>query len=182
MGTIIPCLIIAHVVLLHLACRLKPLRRLFRWIAVPFTNFLVLEDLLDPVGKPSQPQVWKRRIFVILPVLEALSWVAVFFYTLLTSDSSWLPRSGVSAILWVRIQRVVGVCHFLIADFRAVSRSGLPRAAPPPHHISYSFSVSRLSLQQSVTCTSRPLDSRSGLGTHYLACSGQLSHYSYYSC
>jgi hypothetical protein len=181
LGTITPCVIIAYLVLLHLACRLKPLRRLFRWIAVPFTDFIALEDLFDPTGKTVQPPVWKRRIFVVLPAMEALSWIAVFFYTLLASDSPWLSRSGVSAVLWVRIQRVFSVRRFLIliADSRAALRSDL--FAPPLHpHISYSFSVLRLSSQQSVTCTSRSPDSRSRSGTHYLACSGQLFHSSYF--
>ena len=111
LGTITPCVIIAYLVLLDLAFRLKPLRKLFRWLTTPFANFLLLEDLLDPIGKIIKPPAWKQRFFVVLPALEALSWVATFFYTLLVSDSSWLIRSGVSAILWVRIQRVVNVPH-----------------------------------------------------------------------
>ena len=107
LGTITPCAIIAHMVLLDLACRLKPLRRLFRWISVPLTNFLVLEDLLDPIGKTIQPPAWKQRVFVVLPAAEALSWIALFVYTLLVPDSLWLIRSGVSAIIWVRIQCVI---------------------------------------------------------------------------
>jgi len=70
---------------------------------VPFTNFLVLEDLLDPIGKTVQPPVWKRRTFVVLPAAQALSWIAMLFYTLLVSDSAWLMRSGVSAVIWVRV-------------------------------------------------------------------------------
>ena len=107
LGTIIPCVVIAYLIVLDLACRLKPLRKLFRWISVPFTNFLVLEDLLDPIGKVVQPPVWKRRILVVLPAVEALSWTALFFYALSVPDSLWLVRSGVSAIIWVRIQRVI---------------------------------------------------------------------------
>jgi len=106
--------IIAYLVLLDLACRLKPLRKLFRWISVPFANFLVLEDLLDPIGKPVKPPVWKRRALVVLPAVEALSWIAMIFYTLLVPNSLWLIRSGVSAIIWVRIQRVIIVHRFLI--------------------------------------------------------------------
>ena len=90
-------------VLLDLACRLKPLVRILRWISIPFTNFLVLEDLLDPIGKKVRPQAWKQRMFVALPAAEALSWVALFFYTLLVPDPMWLLRSGVSAVIWVRI-------------------------------------------------------------------------------
>jgi hypothetical protein len=101
--------IIAYLVLLDLACRLKPLRRLFRWISVPFHEFSRVEDLLDPIGKTVQPPVWKRRTFVVLPAAEALSWIALFIYTLLVPDSLWLIRSGVSAIIWVRIQRVINV-------------------------------------------------------------------------
>lgn len=165
---------IAYLVLLVLASRFKPLLRLFRWITVPFANFLALGDLLDPIGKTTQPPVWKRCIFVVLPALEALSWIAVFFYTLLASDSSWLTRSGVSAILWVRIQRAVSVRCFLIsiADSRVALRSDLRRTPPPPLHTSFSFSVLRLSLQHSVTCTSRSPHSQSGSGTLYSACSG----------
>ena len=122
LGTITPCIIIAYLVILDLACRIKPLRRLFRWIIVPFTNFLVLEDLLDPIGKSIQPPAWKRHTFVALPALEAMSWVAMFFYTLLVSDPSWLVRSGVSAILWVRIQRVFNV---LLPDFDCRFQSGV---------------------------------------------------------
>ena len=107
LGTVTPCVIITCLALLNLASRLKFLRRLFRWISTPLTNFLVLEDLLDPVGKPVQQPVWKRRTLVALPTAEALSWSALFFYTLLVPDSSWLIRSGVSAIIWVRIQRVI---------------------------------------------------------------------------
>ena len=103
LGTITPCAIIAYLVLLDLACRFKPLRRVFRWISVPLTNFLVLEDLLDPVGKTVEQPAWKRRTFVALPAAEALSWIAVFFYTLLVPDSMWLIRSGFSAVIWVRI-------------------------------------------------------------------------------
>lgn len=102
-------MIIAYLVLFDLVCRLKPLRRLFRWISVPFTNFLVLEDLLDPIGKPVQQPAWKQRTFVVLPAIEALSWVALFVYTLLVPDTLWLVRSGVSAIIWVRVQRVINV-------------------------------------------------------------------------
>ena len=121
LGTITPCAIITYLVLLDLACRLKPLR-VFRCISVPFTNFLVLEDLLDPIGKTVQPPVWKRRAFVVLPAAQALSWIAMLFYTLLVPDSTWLIRSGVSAVIWVRVQRVVNVAHFLIiiVNYRAV--------------------------------------------------------------
>jgi hypothetical protein len=115
LGTVAPCVIIAYLALFDLACRLKPLRKFFQWITIPFANFLVLEDLLDPVGKTVQPPAWKQRTFVFLPALEALSWIAVFFYTLIVPDSPWLIRSGVSAILWVRIQRVINVRHFLIS-------------------------------------------------------------------
>jgi len=109
LGTITPCVIIAYLVLLDLACRLKPLRRLFRWISVPFTNFLLLEDLLDPIGKTVQTPVWKKRTFVVLPAVEALSWSALFFYTLIVPDYLWMVRSVISAIIWVRIQRVINV-------------------------------------------------------------------------
>ena len=114
LGTITPCAIITCLVLLDLVCRLKPLRRVFRWISVPFTNFLVLEDLLDPIGKTVQPPAWKQRVFVVLPAAQALSWIALFFYTLLVPDSAWLIRCGVSAVIWVRIQRVVNMAHSLI--------------------------------------------------------------------
>jgi hypothetical protein len=109
LGTIVPCVIIAYLVLLDLACRLKPLRIPFRWIGVPFTNFLVLEDLLDPVGKTVRPPVWKQRMFVVLSAIQALSWIALFFYTFIVPDSLWLMRSGVSATIWVRIQCVINV-------------------------------------------------------------------------
>ncbi|KAF9644674.1 pleiotropic drug resistance ABC transporter [Thelephora ganbajun] len=110
LGTITPCVIIVYLVLLDLAYRLKPLRGLFRWVTTPFTNFLVLEDLLDPVGKTVQPPVWKRRILVVLPAAEALSWIALFFYTLLVPNSLWLIRSGVSAILWSGIAIGLTAC------------------------------------------------------------------------
>lgn len=86
--------------------------RVFRWISVPFTNFLLLEDLLDPIGKTIQPPVWKRRVFVALSAAEALSWVALFVYTLLVPDPLWLIRSGVSAVIWVRMQRVIDAGPF----------------------------------------------------------------------
>ena len=72
-------------------------------------NFLVLEDLLDPIGKTVQLPVWKRCTFVVLPAVEALSWTALFFYTLIVPDSLWMVRSVISAIIWVRIQRVINV-------------------------------------------------------------------------
>lgn len=109
LGTITPCAIIGYLVLLDLACRIKPLRRVFQWISSPLTNFLVLEDLLDPIGKTVRPPAWKQRAFVVLAAAEAFSWIGLFFYTLLVSDSLWLIRSGVSAIIWVRIQRVINV-------------------------------------------------------------------------
>lgn len=132
LGTVTPCIIIACLALLDLASRLKFLRRLFRWISVPFTNFLVLEDLLEPVGKTVQPPVWKRRALVVLPAAEALSWVALFFYTLLVPDPSWLIRSGVSAIIWVRIQRVINVRP--LPDHHCRSQCGVTigLAARPP--------------------------------------------------
>ena len=176
LGTVTPCAIITCLVSLDLACRLGPLRRVFRWIGVPFTNFLVLEDLLDPIGKIIQPPAWKRRAFVALPAAQALSWVALFFYTLLVPDSMWLIRSGVSAIIWVRVQRVVDVPHFLITivDYRAVLASDLQRAPPPPPRIFYSYSVLRLLSQQLGTYTFPSLGSRRGSGTHYSPCSGRV--------
>ena len=180
LGTVTPCVIIAYLVLLDLACRLKPLRRLFRWISVPFTNFLVLEDLLDPIGKTVQLPVWKRHTLVVLPAAEALSWITLFFYTLLVPDSLWVVRSGVSAIIWVRIQRVINVSLFMIADHRAVFRSDLRLVPPHLPHISYFYSASSLSSQQLAICTFLSPGSRSGLGTHCSACSGQVSHSSYY--
>ena len=42
---------LCNLVLLVLAFRLKPLRKLFWWLTTPFANLLVLEDLLDSIGK-----------------------------------------------------------------------------------------------------------------------------------
>ena len=182
LGTIVPCVIIAYLVLLDLACRLKPLRILFRWVGTPFTNFLVLEDLLDPVGKVVQPPVWKKRMFVVLPAIQALSWIALFVYTLIVPDSLWLIRSGVSAAIWVRIQRVINVCCLLImiADHRAVLLSNLQRVPPHLPRTSYFCSALSLSSRQLATCTFLSPDSQSELDTRCLVYSGQVSHSSCY--
>jgi hypothetical protein len=101
-GTIIPTCLVLCVFLYDVLNLFQPLRSAFQFIVIPFSDFITLGDLHDPIGKTISPAGWKVRMLCLLPVLESLSWIATLVFSVLVSDHIWSVRAGVSTLLWVQ--------------------------------------------------------------------------------
>lgn len=120
LGLYIPASVICCVALYDGLNLLNPFRSIFRFVAVPFSNFITLEDLREPIGKLSRPARWKIRTLRVLCLVEVFAWVATLVFSLTVHDAMYSIRAGASALLWVRqptrhfyveLKRFPGICN-----------------------------------------------------------------------
>jgi hypothetical protein len=97
-----------------------------RTLSRPFSNFLTLEDLLDPVDLQPRNPVLQQRLLALLSFAEIAIWTGYAGYAAYTAESSSILVYSLYLACWVKLLRCNTIHHLTLND------PGMHRSEPHP--------------------------------------------------
>jgi hypothetical protein len=103
-GTLLPATIILLGIAYDLITSLPSIlavEKAWKWLTRPFRNFMVLDDLLEPIGPPVKVSNNTYRALSTLSVVSLVEWLGCLAFGIHTDDATRAVHALIFAICWV---------------------------------------------------------------------------------
>lgn len=91
----------ATIILLAIAYDVVAPFKAWKWLTRPFHNFIVLEDLLEPIGPSVKVSDNTSRVLFALATVSSVGWIGCLVFGIYTNHTNQAIRALIFAVCWV---------------------------------------------------------------------------------